>query len=287
MTQKKIDFFIIGAQKCGTTSLYNTLGQHSQVEAPSHIKDLHYFSKHNLDYKEVTSEYTSQEYYLHGAVNYLYQADCAEKIYAYNPSAKIIVLLRNPIDRFISAFKFNRELGIESKSIDEVANIALDHANSKTDVDTDYLGHSDYYPQLKRYVSLFRENLLIILFEELLDEETATLKRITNFLGIRESELVSLSLNNKTSNSKLKWLNSLVFTENVIRKNLRPVLRKLLTQKQRTNIANKVRLKNKAKSFEIHNLSEISRKNLRDLLEPNVNMLKKEFDLAIEKYWKL
>ena len=40
----KIDVFIIGAQKAGTTSVYDWLGQHPQIEAPQHIKDYHFFT---------------------------------------------------------------------------------------------------------------------------------------------------------------------------------------------------------------------------------------------------
>lgn len=123
-----INAFIVGAQKAGTTSLYDWLSQHPDVSAPLEMKDFHYFTEHfgeNIDtlhkhYKE------SKSVKLHCAVNYLFFSETvATKLKNYNPNSKIIICLRNPIDRAISAYKYFRKTCRESYSLYDALNREL------------------------------------------------------------------------------------------------------------------------------------------------------------------
>ena len=114
----KVDFFIVGAPKAGTTSLYHYLNQHPAIEM-SRIKEPNFFSSKSL--KESGTYYRSiivdnQEDYhslfnlgnegvLFGdaSVSYLFYNDVANKIKNYNHLAKIIIVLRNPIERAFSS----------------------------------------------------------------------------------------------------------------------------------------------------------------------------------------
>jgi hypothetical protein len=104
----KIDFFIIGAPKCGTTSLVEYLSSHPDIGF-SKIKEPHYFSTDfpgyqvNQDYESFIStcfplENEEKLKYGEGSVFYLYSAVAVKNILDYNPNAKFIVMLRNPVD---------------------------------------------------------------------------------------------------------------------------------------------------------------------------------------------
>jgi hypothetical protein len=104
----KINFFIIGAPKCGTTSLVEYLSSHPSVGF-SKIKEPHYFSTDfpgyqvKQDYESFIStcfpfENEEKLMYGEGSVFYLHSAVAIKNIQDYNPNAKFIVMLRNPVD---------------------------------------------------------------------------------------------------------------------------------------------------------------------------------------------
>ena len=105
----KVNTFIIGAQKCGTTSLHEALCSHSRcIEAPFK-KELHFWS--NGPGPNLLAEYESQFPFLSAKFrlldstpNYLFETSVISRIHRYNPNAKFIVLLRNPIKRAFSAW---------------------------------------------------------------------------------------------------------------------------------------------------------------------------------------
>src|SRR5438552_2173012 len=98
----KPQFIIIGAQRCGTTSLYNYLIKHADV-MPAATKEIHFF---DLNYRKGIDWYYSQfpDHY-HGRITgeaspyYLFHPHVAGRIKAALPGVKLIVLLRNPTDR--------------------------------------------------------------------------------------------------------------------------------------------------------------------------------------------
>lgn len=103
---KKVNLFIIGAPKAGTTSLYYYLGQHADIQMPR-IKEPHYFSKDFPNYSNITTleEYhhlfnweDNAKYYGDASVWYLYSEEAVDHILAYNPEAKFIVMLRDPVE---------------------------------------------------------------------------------------------------------------------------------------------------------------------------------------------
>jgi len=105
---RKPDFFIVGAPKCGTTSMYHYLRQHDQIFMPDE-KEPHYFGE---DLKKRPDKFIDNEdEYLNlfkdakpdqklgeASTFYLYSKSASREIKEYNPDAKIIIMLRNPID---------------------------------------------------------------------------------------------------------------------------------------------------------------------------------------------
>lgn len=113
-TRERTNLFIIGEQKCGTTSLFKLLVRNPNILA-SKAKECHYFNttktRTDKGYKNYHKEYRCPVYkkYIYqidATPDYLSDKKAVELIQAYNPEAKIIIVLRNPALRFISAYNF-------------------------------------------------------------------------------------------------------------------------------------------------------------------------------------
>lgn len=113
----KVNLFIVGAQKAGTSALHNYLCQHPRVIGGKN-KEINFFN-HNKKYSKGTQWYHRQfkkpffweenKLYLDSTPQYLSEKDIAHKIYQYNPKAKIIILLRNPVSRAYSGWNMYRQ----------------------------------------------------------------------------------------------------------------------------------------------------------------------------------
>jgi len=245
----KVNVFLVGAQKAGTTSLYDWLGQHAEIDAPSEIKDYHFFN--NDEY--FSSGYGSLEKYynkesrfkVHSAVNYLYfHEKSARRIYEYNPNAKIVICLRNPVDRAISAYKYcvgtlkesldfsdalNRELNSELNTFSELSN------NS-------YISHGFYVEQIEGYLKYFDiSNIFFVFFSEINDlyKRKYMMKSLCEFLGCDSGFEFNYTHRNFSGRPKSVFLNKLVRNSTIGR-----FLGRLLPYRLRKKIGKKVNLWN-------------------------------------------
>jgi hypothetical protein len=127
----KVSLFVVGAQKSGTSALHNYLIKHSDVIGGIK-KELNFFNhseKYNLGttwyHKNYQAPlfYKPEKVYIDSTPQYLSTAGVAEKIYAYNPKAKIVILLREPVSRAYSAwnmyFQFSELSGKEKTRLVE------------------------------------------------------------------------------------------------------------------------------------------------------------------------
>src|SRR5690606_37547874 len=170
----KYNLFIVGVQKSGTTSLYECLIQHPNIEGDSSLKDLPFFSKERTSSEieefekklPVTLEVTPS-FKMTGCVDYIEDLYSLKCIKAYNGEARVILLLRNPYDRMISAFRFLRQLSLEKN---EKFTTAIEN-------NSEYLDRSLYFEKVKNLFEVFnKENVKIVYFEELVRNPT----KVTN-----------------------------------------------------------------------------------------------------------
>lgn len=220
----KINTFLIGAQKAGSTTLYSWLAQHPEIEAPDWLKDLHFFTSE--EYYPKGTDWLEDKYndpkatvHLHSAVNYIFRAEeTAQKIKKYNPEAKIILVLRDPVKRAFSAYKFFKKLEKEQRSFEEALQ---DEKEGKFDTlqekdDYAYMAHGFYAEQISTWLSYFKKRqVLILIYEELFANPQGYLKQIFSFLELNNTDFeVNLESKNVSGTVKHKALNKLIYDQN-------------------------------------------------------------------------
>ncbi len=231
MKDFKVDFFVVGAARSGTTSLYNYLKQHPNIYLPN-IKELNYFSKvesnQRQDYdtpkKEIhyhTKIIKSPEVYqnlfkdaneqqLKGDISpsYLWDTSTAERIFEHNPKAKIIVSLRNPVERAFSHYLMNISVGYDAEPSFEKAIQAEE--NRIWGGGNLYLEWSRYYESLKSYYDLFpKEQIKVLIFEDWTSNKQETLQGLFTFLNLTQIKTIDHTdlFNQKTGYKNIKTLN--------------------------------------------------------------------------------
>jgi hypothetical protein len=189
------DFIIIGAMKCGTGSLWYYLRAHPEI-AMSEVKELNFFIAENNPDRGVFSEgnfgrgiewyeanFTGDaRIYGEASPNYTkYPAvvGVPERMHSVLPDAKLIYVVRDPIERMVSHYVHFCSINKEKRSVSEAFS-DLDHNY--------YLDCSKYYMQLEQFLEYYpRENMLVVTSEGLKDRRRATLKTIFNFLNVDDS----------------------------------------------------------------------------------------------------
>jgi len=179
------NFFIIGASKAGTISLYFYLGWHPDVSMSS-VKETNFFL--GDDYMERLDDY--QGYFDPGArprgeASPRYSAHpfvegVPERIHSLVPDARLIYLVRDPVDRAIAHYYQRLAFNRAPRTIEAAFADLGDPRNP-------FLCASRYAQQVARYIALFpRENLLIIDSSDLRRDRRATLRSVFAFLGADE-----------------------------------------------------------------------------------------------------
>ena len=202
------EFFIIGVQKGGTTSLSKYMEQHHQV-IPAQRKDVFYFNneQHYLKgenwykahfalkaYKQLYDiKHRTNAITYDSTPNYFDVPEAAKRIFDFNPNAKVILLLRNPIDRAWSNYQMAKRFGFETLSFEE-ALAAEDerlelaktiHQHNYIYQRLTYKKRGIYINSLKTWTNTFPKEKLLILNSELLFNDTKnTFNQIVNFLEL-------------------------------------------------------------------------------------------------------
>ena len=215
------DFLIIGAQKCGTTFLYQLLVQHPRVK-PAFVKEVHYF---DLNFRKGNKWYRSHfplqmrntRTHITGEASpyYLFHPHAPRRASAVVPDAKLIILLRNPIDRAYSHYQhqvkrvtgkaretlaFEEAIEAEERILPAETSKMLqdEHYESSSHRTRSYLSRGRYMDQLLIWSSFFqRSQLLVLKSEDLFINTTDALERVLDFLEIPHWAPETYSIPNK------------------------------------------------------------------------------------------
>jgi hypothetical protein len=206
------DFVIIGAAKAGTTSLFGKLSEHPFV-VPASVKEVHYFDYHyyrgedwyrrhfptSMQRAAFAAEHGMPFMTGEASPSYIAHDFAPLRIAGRIPDVKIVVSLRNPVDRAYSQFQMRRRDGDEPlESFAEAVaaeggRLAGELARAKADrryisqalADWSYLKRGRYAEQLERWFALFaREQLHVLTLEDLSSDPQGTLDGVHEFLGL-------------------------------------------------------------------------------------------------------
>lgn len=211
------NFLVIGAARCGTTTLHEYLKFHPDIFVPkSKRPEPHFFLK-NEEYSKGLEYYRSKYFKEHAnekrigeiSTSYLFNANAAKRIFDFNPEIKLVAMLRNPVDRTYSNYWHSVKNGIENESFDfaiqneSVRNEGLSET-WKEIAPYAYLGRSKYDQQVTEYLRLFdRDQMHFILFDDFIENTQAELKTLFNFLDVELDVEISIpEIVNNTSTPK-------------------------------------------------------------------------------------
>jgi hypothetical protein len=202
------DFLCLGTQRGGTTTLQKLLERHPQVFLPA-CKEVHYFSLHaDKDPQWYADHYrTAGPGQLCGDITpyYLFHPEAPRRIRALLPAAKLIVLLRDPVQRALSQYFHSLQLGLEHLPLEEAlaaesgrlagAEAVLQEPGGRhrSHQEHSYLSRSRYGGQIGRYESLFpRRQILLLRSEDLFQRPERVWCRLERFLGLNRAPLPAL-----------------------------------------------------------------------------------------------
>ena len=249
------NLLIVGAAKSGTTSLHNYLKQHPQIYMSTH-KEPHFLINSEIgenrihkavvkldDYKQMFK--TKKKYIFKGESSVMYLAYpeySIKNIKKYlSPKVKIIIMLRNPVERAYAGYLHNvRYNPLENLTFEEAIVHSEDRyeKNQYITPDTRYLHVGNYFTQVASFLSEFKDNVHIILYDDYVKDINNCFEKVFSFLGL-ESIYVDTSIRHMQGGWKFKnnFFRNLLIPENKVKsifkfvipiKKIRDILRKNL-----------------------------------------------------------
>jgi hypothetical protein len=199
---ERLDFIVAGSQKSGTTALHYFLKKHPQIALPDR-QEMHFFDDEKVFSRPLDYELLHRHFRVRAGLalinrrllvgevtpSYLYWKPAMERIWNYNPEIKLVILLRNPIDRAFAhwnmqRFKDREPLDFMDALKEEPRRIAQPLTIESRRFT--YVDRGFYSGQLERVFKFFpREQIKIAKFEDFRDRKQETLDGIFEFLGVK------------------------------------------------------------------------------------------------------
>lgn len=299
----KANFFIVGAAKAGTTSIYHYLNEHPDVYV-SPIKEPNFFStdidtskftatfRNNLftdlssyfshkklktiqqafvrdedQYNRLFEDATGKKVICECSTSYLPSTCAAKSIHEYNPDSKILIILREPIDRLYSHYLMALRFGFTSLPFREALEKDIAQSEKGIGVSEMFLELSSYTNQVQRYLDTFtNKQVKIMFFENLKSDPKSFISEVMKFLEIEPITVQDTSIRNEASLPKFIRLNR-VLTKTGVKKRVMGILPKGIK-----NSLKKVLMKTES----LDNMSRGDYKYATALLENETAQFKKE-----------
>ncbi|NIK91367.1 sulfotransferase domain-containing protein [Mangrovimonas sp. CR14] len=214
---------ILGAQKCGTTSLYNYLSKHPEIACSSPLKEPGYFifddnlkkywkdnngydigSKDFLKLKFMSDMLFKQKYFCDASTYYTQefyedQHDIPLQISTESPEVKLIYIIRNPFERLQSVYYHMKRKGVS---------YPLNRVDDIVGWGDNFLKTSLYYDRINKYFDVFDKNQILILqMEDFKKDMKKEMNKVFNFLDIKKVSISDETIHNKTSPDKREKFN--------------------------------------------------------------------------------
>lgn len=293
------NFFIVGAAKAGTTSLVAYMQQHPEIYF-SPVKEPKYFSLDDNQFphrgpgadiadSKVIRDAAAYLGLFSGAgayrargeasVDYLYSPGVPERIYRAIPEARIIIVLRDPVERAYSAYMHYVRDGWETLSFED----ALAQEEARKLDNWEFFWHYRavglYADQVERYLRVFpRDQVHVVLFEDLVSDTPGTVKDLFSFLGVDASFVPNVSEQlNRSGQPKSRLLHNLMFAQNPVRRFVGRVVSASVKRSIGRMVAN-INLKKRP-------LSETTRRALRDEYRPDITRLEAVIQRDLSRWY--
>jgi len=230
---KKVSVFIVGAPKCATTTIHGFLDSCEGIFM-SHPKELNYFSAASIrqqslyydediidsekSYNEIFKSASESQILGESSVSYFYYDSVPAKIYEYNPASKIVIVLRNPIERAYSHYLMDSRLGYCSKKLVEIVR----NPNNNPLHYQQYIKISQYTKQVTRYLKTFgSDNVHLIIQERFRNNPEKELQKLCQFLNISFPEssynLISKNVFKLPRNSVVAGIYKNIYVRRIMR----------------------------------------------------------------------
>lgn len=200
------DFFLVGAPKAGTTSVYNYLSQHPEIFTPA-VKEPHFFSCPEVkdtyyevpfvdeidEYKSLFREASQTQKAGDFSTSYLHHKKAAHRIKRMCPNARILIILRDPVERAISHYLMDVRDGYQRLPL-------IECLKEKNNVDNrfyrEYVDVGMYSSQIERYRDIFGgKKVKIFLFDNLVSRTEETLGKLMRHIRVDERVDISTKEN--------------------------------------------------------------------------------------------
>ncbi len=283
----KTNLFIVGAAKCATTSFHDYLNQHPAV-CMSHLKEPNYFSneeikKDNLYYLKANlidslSEYEKlfdkkNQYSIYGesSVSYLSYTETAAKIKKYNPEAKILIFLRNPVERTYSHYLMDYTAGYFDVKLEEI----IKNKNISPVIYNQIIGLSHFHSQIKNYFDMFdSKQIKIVIYEDFVENLESSMESIEEFLSIAKYDKYIFTKENSYRGSKNKFIN-LFYRSVKLKSKMKFFLPKKITKKLKKSLLNS----------EKPTLSIIDKEQLQKMFFEDIRKLELLLNIDLSQKW--
>ena len=282
----KPNFLCVGAQKAGTSSLFNILNQSKDVYF-SEKKELHFFEK-NDEFSKGEEYYLSNFEKRYNGQKLIGEITPEYLFYSYVPSRilktlgkiKILIILRNPIIRSYSQFNFHKMYQVEKINADFAIEIEKDPIITEVCsyeswyYPNYYISKSLYYHQVKRYIEVFgKENVYVGIFEEIFKKSETIIDPIIEFLDIDQFEFENVASNV----SKVNHSNALFNSLGIVKRKVDSVIPQNLSM----SISNFIKdnLSKKPESLNIENIIAYNKRFFNDDIKKLESLLDKDLSL--------
>lgn len=211
-------FVIIGAQKAGSTFIHEALRQHPDLFLPRYETPAFedpFYDRHQVSaiLQEVLAPARPEQIAGIKRPDYLGRPECPKRLARHLPGVRLLAILRNPMARAVSAYYWYVQVGIlPARPLNEGLAELLDGAAARQNPKAqEILSYGLYYQHLRRYLRFFaREQMLLLLDEDLRTDVSAALQRAFEFLGV-DASYMPANLDRRPKQSvyalpRLRWL---------------------------------------------------------------------------------
>ncbi|MCT8339360.1 sulfotransferase [Flavobacteriaceae bacterium TK19130] len=297
--QKNIlDFLIVGAAKCGTTSLADYLNQNKaiQIARKKEPKYLTYEFLKNSGYQGPGDKQT-EDYAVKSFEEYIKLFDrkkghvklgeaSVDTLYFYQQtipkikkevgSPKIIIMLRDPVKRAISAYSHLVRDERETESFEKGLELEEFRMKNGFEFIWAYKDAGLYYDSVKAFRQHF-DHVMVLFFEDFIQNPVESTHSVMDFLGVEEKHTITLSRHNISGTPKMKGINRFLSQPS----KAKDLVKRIVGQNAGVLIKNKIQERN-LNSIEV---SKVTKQRLFQHFEDSIEALEEELNVSLER-WK-